>query len=147
MLLRPQNTELRSTEIQKAKPSTAFIGPAFAGSLYFDEEYPLILPSYGIGFIRAGFEKARKSTLWHAMLLVISILLEASIAVIAVLAARQGRPYLYGLAFTFIAYVIYDLARFMQWPVEGPLLSGLFLLASVAALVAVWGLYRNPPVK
>jgi len=83
----------------------------------------------------------------HSMLLVISILLEASIAVIAVLAARQGRPYLYGLAFTFIAYVIYDLARFMQWPVEGPLLSGLFLLASVAALAAVWGLYRNPPVK
>jgi len=35
----------------------------------------------------------------------------------------------------------------MQWPVEGPLLSGLFLLASVAALVAVWGLYRNPPGK
>jgi hypothetical protein len=35
----------------------------------------------------------------------------------------------------------------MQWPVEGPLLSGLFLLASVAALAAVWGLYRNPPVK
>jgi hypothetical protein len=31
------------------------------------------------------------------MLLVISILLEASIAVIAVLAARQGRPYVYGL--------------------------------------------------
>ncbi len=79
------------------------------------------------------------------MLLVISILLEASIAVIAVLAARQGRPYIYGLAFTFLAYVIYDLARFMQWPVEGPLLSG--LLASVAALVAVWGLYRNPPGK
>jgi hypothetical protein len=92
-------------------------------------------------------DNARKSIISHSMLLVISILLEASIAVIAVLAARQGRPYLYGLAFTFIAYVIYDLARFMQWPVEGPLLSGLFLLASVAALVAVWGLYRNPPVK
>ncbi len=83
----------------------------------------------------------------HSMLLVISILLEASIAVIAVLAARQGRPYIYGLAFTFLAYVIYDLARFMQWPVEGPLLSGLFLLASVAALVAVWGLYRNRPAN
>jgi hypothetical protein len=78
------------------------------------------------------------------MLLVISILLEASVAVIAVLAARQGRPYLYGLAFTFVAYVIYDLARLMAWPVEGPLLSGLFLLATVAALVAVWGLYRDP---
>jgi hypothetical protein len=60
------------------------------------------------------------------MLLVISILLEASVAVIAVLAARQGRPYIYGLAFTFIAYVIYDLARFMEWPVEGPLLSGCY---------------------
>ena len=35
----------------------------------------------------------------------------------------------------------------MAWPVEGPLLSGLFLLATIAALVAVWGLYRNPPGK
>jgi predicted PurR-regulated permease PerM len=81
------------------------------------------------------------------MLLAISILLEAAIAVLAVLAARQGRPYIYGLAFTFSAYVIYDLARFMQWRVEGRLLSGLFLLATVAALVTVWGLYRNPPDK
>jgi len=81
------------------------------------------------------------------MLLVISILLEASIAVIAVLAARQGRPYIYGLAFTFLAYVIYDLARFMQWPVEGPLLSCLFLFASVSALVAGWALYRHAAGK
>jgi hypothetical protein len=81
------------------------------------------------------------------MLLAISILLEAGIAVLAVLAARQGRPYIYGLAFTFLAYVIYDLARFMQWHVEGPILSGLFLLASVTALVAIWGLYRDPPGK
>jgi hypothetical protein len=78
------------------------------------------------------------------MLLVISIFLEAGIAVLAVLAARQGRPYIYGLAFTFIVYVIYDLARFMQWQVEGPVLSGLFLLATIAALIAIWGLYRNP---
>lgn len=77
-------------------------------------------------------------------MLIISIFLEATIAVIAVLAARQGRPYIYGLAFTFGFYVIYDLARFMQWHVEGPVLSGLFLLATVAALVAIWGLYRNP---
>jgi len=57
------------------------------------------------------------------------------------LAARQGRPYLYGLAFTFAAYVLYDLARFMQWTVEGPLLSWLFLVATITALVAVLGLY------
>jgi hypothetical protein len=74
-------------------------------------------------------------------MLIISIILEAAVAVVAVLAARQGRPYLYGLVFTFAAYVLYDLARLMQWAVEGPLLSGLFLLATVTALVAVLGLY------
>lgn len=76
-------------------------------------------------------------------MLIISIVLEAAVAVIAALAAAQGRPYLYGLAFTFAAYVLYDLARFMRWGVEGPLLSGLFLLATLTALVAVWGLYRE----
>jgi hypothetical protein len=74
-------------------------------------------------------------------MLIISIILEAAVAVVAVLAARQGRPYLYGLAFTFAAYVLYDLARFMQWTVEGPLLSWLFLVATITALVAVLGLY------
>jgi hypothetical protein len=78
----------------------------------------------------------------HVMLIV-SILLEAAVAVIAVLAARQGRPYMYGLAFTFGAYVLYDLARFLQWAVEGTLLSVLFLAASITALVAVWGLYND----
>ena len=72
-------------------------------------------------------------------MLVVSIILEAAVAVIAALAARAGRPYLYGLSFTFAAYVLYDLARLLQWPVEGPLLSGLFLLATIAALRAVWG--------
>ena len=67
-------------------------------------------------------------------MLIVSIVLEACVAAVAVLAARQGRrPYLYGLAFTFAAYVLYDLARLLQWPVEGPLLSGLFLLASLTA--------------
>jgi len=74
-------------------------------------------------------------------MLIVSIILEAAVAVIAVLAARNGRPYLYGLAFTFAAYVLYDLVRFMQWAVDGTLLSGLFLLASITALVAVVGLW------
>jgi len=76
-------------------------------------------------------------------MLILSISLEAVVAVIAILAARQGRPYLYGLAFTFAAYVFYDLARLLGWAVEGPLLSGLFLVATITALVAVWGLYRD----
>jgi hypothetical protein len=74
-------------------------------------------------------------------MLIVSIILEAAVAVVAILAARQGRPYLYVLAFTFAAYVLYDVARLLQWPVEGALLSGLFLLATVTALVAVWALY------
>jgi hypothetical protein len=77
------------------------------------------------------------------MLLIVSIMLEVAVAVIAIMIARQGRPYMYGLAFTFAAYVFYDLARWLAWGVEGPLFSILFLLASISALVAVWGLYRD----
>jgi hypothetical protein len=77
------------------------------------------------------------------IMLIISILFEAAVAVIAVLAAQRGRPYLYGLTFTYAAYVLYDLARLLRWEVEGPWLSLLFLLATIAALIAVWGLYRN----
>ena len=78
-------------------------------------------------------------------MLIISIILEAAVMIVAILAARQGRPYMYGLAFTFGAYVFYDLARYLQWGVEGTLLSTLFLIASTSALVAVWGLYRDRP--
>lgn len=81
--------------------------------------------------------------MYSALMLIVSIILEAAVAVIAALAARAGRPFLYGLTFTFAAYVLYDLARLLQWPVEGTLLSGLFLLATIAALFAVWGLYRE----
>ena len=78
-------------------------------------------------------------------MLIISIILEASITAIVILAARDGRPYLYGLAFTFGVYVLYDLARFMKWDVEGALLSGLFLMATLSALASVWMLYKDRP--
>jgi hypothetical protein len=73
----------------------------------------------------------------------ISIALEAVIAVLAILAAQKQRPYLYGLALTFAIYVLYDLARFMSWDVQQGILPALFLAATVAALVAVWGLYKE----
>jgi hypothetical protein len=50
---------------------------------------------------------------------IISIILEAAVAIIAVLAALRGNPHIYGLAFTFGAYVLYDLARLLQWDVQG----------------------------
>ena len=76
-------------------------------------------------------------------LLIASIALEVAVAVIAAVAAMKGRPYLYGLAFTFAVYVLYDSGRLLGWNVEAGVLSVLFLLASASALYAVWGLYRE----
>lgn len=76
-------------------------------------------------------------------LLTLSIALELAVAVIAAIAAMKGRPYLYGLAFTFAVYVLYDTGRALDWHVEGGVLSVLFLLASASALYAVWGIYRE----
>src|SRR3954467_6025097 len=78
-----------------------------------------------------------------AAMLIVSIALEAAVAILAVLAARRGKPYIYGLAFTFGAYVLYDLARLLHWNVQAGVLSWLFLLATISALIAVWGLYRK----
>ena len=76
-------------------------------------------------------------------LLIASIALEVAVAVIAAIAAMNGRPYLYGLAFTFAVYVLYDSGRLLGWSVEAGVLSVLFLLASASALYAVWGIYRE----
>lgn len=76
-------------------------------------------------------------------MLIVSIALEAAVAILAVLAARRGKPYIYGLAFTFGAYVLYDLARLLHWNVQAGILSWLFLLATISALIAVWGLYKK----
>ena len=77
------------------------------------------------------------------MLLIASIVLEVAVAIVAMLVAVKGRPYLYGLALTFTIYVLYDLGRLLGWNVEKGILSVLFLLASASALFAVWGLYRD----
>jgi hypothetical protein len=78
-------------------------------------------------------------------MLIAAIVIEVAVAVVAVLAALKGRPYFYGLAFTFGVYVLYDLARLFEWDVGQGVLSLLFLLASASALVAVWGLYQEKP--
>jgi hypothetical protein len=80
---------------------------------------------------------------WTPDMLIISIILEAAIAIIAILAARKGKPHIYGLAFTFAIYVVYDLGRLLGWDVQGGILSWLFLLGTITALIAVWGLYKK----
>jgi hypothetical protein len=42
-------------------------------------------------------------------------------------------------------YVLYDLGRLFDWNVGEGALSILFLLASISALIAVWGLYKEKP--
>jgi hypothetical protein len=74
-------------------------------------------------------------------MLILSIILEGAVAVLAFMAARKRKPYLYGLAFTFGVYVLYDVARVAGINVEEGILSLLFLLASLSALLAAWGLY------
>ncbi len=78
-------------------------------------------------------------------MLIAAILIEAAVAVVAVLAALKARPYLYGLALTFAIYVLYDLARLEGWNVGEGVLSVLFLIAALSALIAVFGLYRERP--
>jgi len=78
-------------------------------------------------------------------MLIAAIVIEAAVAIIAVLGALKGRPHLYGFAVTFAIYVLYDLGRLEGWNVGEGALSVLFLIASLSALVAVWGLYREKP--
>lgn len=78
-------------------------------------------------------------------MLIAAILIEAAVAVVAVLAALKARPYLYGLALTFAIYVLYDLARLEGWNVGEGVLSVLFLIAALSGLIAVFGLYREKP--
>ena len=76
-------------------------------------------------------------------MLILSIILEGAVAVLAFMAARKRKPYLYGFAFTFVVYVFYDVARVASANVQEGFLSVLFLLASLSALIAAWGIYRE----
>ena len=78
-------------------------------------------------------------------MLIAAIVVECAVAVVAVLGALKGRPHLYGFALTFAIYVLYDVGRLLHWNVGEGVLSVLFLVASLSALVAVWGLYKEKP--
>ena len=73
---------------------------------------------------------------------IISIILEIVIAVLALVIALRGRFYMIGFALTFGIYVYYDLARLYEWSVSESLLSVVFLIATLAALVSVVGILK-----
>jgi hypothetical protein len=76
-------------------------------------------------------------------MLAAAIVLEAVIALLALLAAVKGRRWLFGFAFTFAVYVFYDAARLMQVNVQEGVMSVLFLLAAASALASMWDIYRK----
>jgi hypothetical protein len=78
-------------------------------------------------------------------MLIAAIVVECAVAIIAILGALKGRSHLYGFAFAFAIYVLYDLGRLFDWNVGEGALSILFLLASISARIAVWGLYKEKP--
>ncbi len=73
----------------------------------------------------------------------VSIVLEALIALIALLAAVRGRTYLLGFTVTFGIYVYYDLARYLSWEVSESLLSTVFFVATLAALGSMIGVFKS----
>jgi hypothetical protein len=75
-------------------------------------------------------------------MLIVSIVLEVAVAVIAILAARQGRPYVYGLIH------VRRLRALRSRPPDavgcpGTSVVRAFPPRAISALVAVWGLYRD----
>ena len=81
------------------------------------------------------------------LLPIVSIVLELVIAGLALLSAVRGRLYMMGLTLTFGIYVYYDLARLYEWSVSESLLSFVFLIATVAALVSVIGVLKTASKK
>ncbi len=73
---------------------------------------------------------------------ILSIVLEFLIALLALASALRGRPYMLGLTITFGIYVYYDLARLYEWSVSESLLSVVFLVATVCALISVVGILK-----
>lgn len=73
----------------------------------------------------------------------VSIVLEFVIAVMAVMSAVKGRSYMYGLAFTFLVYVVWDLSDMYAFGIPGAALTVLFFLATLSAMWSVWSIYKQ----
>ncbi len=73
----------------------------------------------------------------------ISITLEAIIAIIALFSALKGRTYMAGFAITFGIYVYYDLARHYTWETSEGVLQSMFLIATIAAFVSIINIFKN----
>ena len=78
-----------------------------------------------------------------ANLQLLSIVLEAVIALLFVSAALKGRTYLYGMALTFAIYVAYDLSKYGVISIPDSSLTVVFFIATLAALWSAWGIAKR----
>jgi len=74
----------------------------------------------------------------------VSILIEVLVCLIGIaIAVQKKRTYGWFIAFTFGAYVVYDLLVFLKARIAPEFLTLLFLAASLSILYAVWEIYRR----
>ncbi|MFZ2038865.1 MAG: hypothetical protein WAV11_02925 [Minisyncoccia bacterium] len=74
----------------------------------------------------------------------ISIILEVVVVVLALMVAiKNKQAYGWGLAFTFLVYVFYDLARTQAWQISDTIMALSFLLASISAVISVYSIYKK----
>lgn len=74
----------------------------------------------------------------------ISIILEAVVVFFSLkIAIVKKEAYGWALAFTFVIYIFYDLARAQKWSTYSLYLVDGFLAASISAVVAVYLLYKK----
>lgn len=73
-----------------------------------------------------------------------SIVLEFAVCVVGILLGwRKLRPWGYTMAFTYLIYVYYDVAKLYGWELSANELAPLFLVATISAVVTVGLAYRQ----
>ncbi|MGC9434829.1 MAG: hypothetical protein ACP5C4_01890 [Methanomicrobiales archaeon] len=74
----------------------------------------------------------------------ISIIIELIIAALALhLAMVRKRDYGWLFALTFLIYVVYDSAKFLELNIPADAISAVFFIATLTALGAVWLVWKE----
>lgn len=72
----------------------------------------------------------------------LSIAIELIIGILAIITALRGPKYMFGLAFTFFVYVIYDLSKLYAISTLNSYAPVLFFLATLSALWSIYSIYK-----
>lgn len=74
----------------------------------------------------------------------LSILIEAAVAIIGLLIVfKKKKNYGWGIFLTFAIYVFYDFAKLVNYNINSDILYGIFFIASLSALWAVWMIFKE----